>query len=109
MAGSNGIVEYVGLEGDDLFPLAYPMTHIGGHTFLTAQLRVGCRMLLIEIFDPQRSPLVMAEYGATILGSAPPFFHAYPGAQRAHGSEPLFPRLRIGMSGGAPPPPALHY
>jgi acyl-coenzyme A synthetase/AMP-(fatty) acid ligase len=109
MAGSNGIVENVGINADDVFPLAYPVTHVGGHTFVTTQLRVGCRMLLIEIFDAERSPLVMAEHGATLLGSAPPFFHAYLNAQRAHGPAPLFPALRMGMSGGAPSPPELHY
>jgi cyclohexanecarboxylate-CoA ligase len=109
MAGSNGVVEEVGLSGDDVFPLAYPITHIGGHCFVTAQLRVGCQVLLIEIFDAARSPVVMAEHHATGLGSAPPFFHAYLAAQRAHGPDPLFPRLRMGMSGGAPSPPELHY
>jgi len=107
MAGSNGMVELVGVQPDDLFPMAYPLTHIGGHTFVTTQLRVGCRVLLIEQFDPVSSPLVMAEHGATLLGSAPPFFHAYLQAQRAAGRR-LFPELRFGMSGGAPSPPILH-
>jgi cyclohexanecarboxylate-CoA ligase len=107
MAGANGIVEIVGVDRGDVFPMAFPITHIGGNTFITAQLRVGCRLLLIEQFDARRSPLVMAEHGATILGSAPPFFHAYLQAQReAEGR--LFPRLRFGMSGGAPSPPSLH-
>jgi acyl-CoA synthetase (AMP-forming)/AMP-acid ligase II len=108
MAGSNGMVEQVGVQTDDVFPLAYPITHIGGHTFVTTQLRVGCAVVLIEQFDAQRSPLVMAEHGATLLGSAVPFFHAYLEAQRVHGAERLFPRLRFGMSGGAPSPPELH-
>jgi acyl-CoA synthetase (AMP-forming)/AMP-acid ligase II len=43
------------------------------------------------------------------VGSAPPFFHAYLAAQREHGAEPLFSKLRMGMSGGAPSPPELHY
>jgi acyl-coenzyme A synthetase/AMP-(fatty) acid ligase len=69
MAGANGIVEIVGLQLDDVFPMAFPITHIGGNTFMTALLRVGCRVLLIEQFDTRRSPLVMADHGATILGS----------------------------------------
>jgi acyl-coenzyme A synthetase/AMP-(fatty) acid ligase len=108
MAGSNGIVEIVGLRPDDVFPMAYPITHVGGHAFMTAQLRVGCKVVLIEQFDAGRSPGVMAQHGATILGSAPPFFHAYLQAQRQHGERRLFPRLRMGMSGGAPSPPELH-
>ncbi len=101
MAGANGIVETVGLQLDDVFPMAFPITHIGGNTFMTALLRVGCRVLLIEQFDARRSPLVMADHGATILGSAPPFFHAYLQAQRG-AAGPLFPHLRFGMSGGLP-------
>jgi cyclohexanecarboxylate-CoA ligase len=107
MAGANGIVEIVGVQRDDVFPMAFPITHIGGNTFMTALLRVGCRLLLIEQFDARQSPLVMAEHGATILGSAPPFFHAYLQAQREAGGT-LFPHLRFGMSGGAPSPPSLH-
>jgi acyl-CoA synthetase (AMP-forming)/AMP-acid ligase II len=108
MAGANGLVELVGISADDVFPMAFPITHIGGHTSLTAQLRVGCRLVLIEQFDARLSPKVMAEHGATLLGSAPPFFQAYLQAQRDHGSGRLFPALRMGMSGGAPSPPTLH-
>ena len=38
-----------------------------------------------------------------------PFFHAYLAAQRKHGPEPLYPRVRAFISGGAPKPPELHY
>src|SRR5690606_37861328 len=54
------------------------------------------------------SPRIMAERGATLLGSALPFFVAYLAAQRAHGDKPLFPRLRVCVNGGAPKPPTLH-
>ena len=53
----------------------------------------------IEAFDAQRSPLVMADNRATILGSALPFFQAYIAAQRAHGDEPLFPEPAGGRAG----------
>jgi acyl-CoA synthetase (AMP-forming)/AMP-acid ligase II len=109
MAGSNGTAEHVGFTEDDVFPLAFPITHIGGHTTLTGQLRSGMRIFLVEVFDPVRSPLVMAAQGATLLGSAVPFFLAYLEAQRVHGSEKLFPNLRACPSGGAPSPPELHY
>jgi acyl-CoA synthetase (AMP-forming)/AMP-acid ligase II len=101
-------VVYVGLCDDDVFPMAFPLAHIGGATFLTAQLRVPIRVMLCELFDPRTSPAAMAAAGATILGSAVPFFHAYLAAQREHGRERLFPRLRLAMNGGAPCPPELH-
>lgn len=108
LASAVNFVEGVRFQPEDLFPMAFPLTHIGGAMVLTAQLRVGSRVLLVEAFDPATSPLLMAERGATILGSALPFFHAYLAAQRQHGAEPLFPRLRICVAGGAPVPPELH-
>jgi cyclohexanecarboxylate-CoA ligase len=109
MAGSNGVVENMGFNADDVFPFPAPVTHIGGICFVTAQLRVGFRIVLMEIFDADRSPHVMADHGATVVGSATPFFHAYLNAQRTKGAEPLFPRLRMAMSGGAPIPPELNF
>ena len=107
MHGSNGTVHNLGLTADDLFPIAFPVAHIGGPTFLAAQFRTGARTLLVEAFDAQRSPLAMARAGATMLGSAVPFYLAYIAAQRAHGDEPLFPRLRSCPGGGAPVPPEI--
>ena len=109
IAGSNALVDLVGIDSDDVFPMVFPVTHIGGPAFLAAQLRVGCRLLVVDIFDPVVTPAVMAEHGVTILGSAPPFFQAYLEAQKAHGPDRLFTRLRMGMSGGAPSPPELHF
>jgi acyl-CoA synthetase (AMP-forming)/AMP-acid ligase II len=105
--GSNGIVQNVGITADDLFPIAYPMPHIGGPTFVAAQLRTGARTLLVESFDPVRSPIDMARAGATMLGSAVPFYLAYIAAQRAFGDAPLFPALRSCPGGGAPTPPEI--
>jgi acyl-CoA synthetase (AMP-forming)/AMP-acid ligase II len=108
MAASNGMLVNMGFEPDDVYPIAWPFTHIGGVAMLTTMLTAGAQLCLLETFDPVTSPLVMAEMGATILGSAVPFFHAYMAAQRRHGDEPLFPKLRMGVSGGAPRPDELH-
>jgi acyl-CoA synthetase (AMP-forming)/AMP-acid ligase II len=106
-ASSNVGVDQWRLTADDVLPIAFPVSHIGGIMTFTAMVRAGGRLVLMESFDPVESPLVMAERGATLLGSAVPFFLAYLGAQRRHGDEPLFPRLRNVMAGGAPVPPAL--
>ncbi len=108
LAGSSGWIMGVQPSPDEVVPIPFPLTHIGGMSLLAASLRVGHRIVLIEAFDAQRSPLVMAENGATVLGSALPFFQAYIAAQRAHGSEPLYPDLRAGVQGGAPNSPELH-
>lgn len=106
-SASNGFVQV--LNADDVMPCPFPITHVGGICLMTAALRLGFRFGLLEVFDPKRSPAAMAEMGATILGSALPFFLAYLEAQREHGAEKLFPNLRFCGAGGAPTPPEMHY
>jgi acyl-CoA synthetase (AMP-forming)/AMP-acid ligase II len=108
ISSSNIAVRDWGLVADSVFPVAIPLTHIGGIMLIAAQMRIGFTIGIIEAFDPAASPLAMAEMGATHLGSAVPFFLAYLEAQRRHGSEPLFPNLRTCIAGGAPLPPELH-
>lgn len=108
MNGANGEIFNKAVRPDDLMPVPFPLTHIGGINLTTVALMVGCRFLLLEAFDPVESPLLMAERGSTLLGSALPFFRAYIDAQHRHGDEPLFPKLRWCVNGGAPKPPLLH-
>lgn len=89
-------------QPDDVFPVAFPLTHIGGVVWFITALRAGFALQLMDIFDPTTSPMEMASAGATILGSATPFFEAYLAAQREHGPARLFPRLRCCLAGGAP-------
>lgn len=96
-------------DGDDVSPVAFPFTHIGGIAQTVTSLYTGAPMVLFEAFDKVASPIVMAAHGATKLGSSLPFFLAFAAAQREHGSAPLFPRLRSLASGGAPKPPGLFF
>jgi non-ribosomal peptide synthetase component E (peptide arylation enzyme) len=109
MYAATGLLDDLRLGPDDRYPIAFPITHIGGSALLTGQLVSGCCLGVVEIFDPVRSPRFMADMGATLLGSALPFLRAYLDAQRAHGSAPLYPALRACASGGAPKPSELHY
>ena len=104
MAGSNGVVHGLGCRASDVYPIAIPVTHIGGVAMLTASLRTGLRIVLFEGFDAETTPGRMASHRPTFLGSAVPFFLAYLAAQDRQGAEPLFPALRLGVSGGAPLP-----
>src|SRR5262249_42488753 len=92
----------------DVMPIAFPVAHIGGVCMLGAALTRGFRLFLVESFDFRRTPFAMANRGATILGSALPFFNAYLAAQREHGTGPRSPRLRACVNGGAPLPPGVH-
>ena len=104
IAASNGIIEQLGFRRGDVYPIAWPFTHIGGVSMLGGVLRAGGSLPLFDTFDPTETPVRMAAHNPTILGSATPFFLAYCAAQRAHGDEPLYPALRICVSGGAPLP-----
>ena len=104
MHGATGPIQTVGTSPDDVNAIAIPISHIGGMTMLTASLMSGTRLALFEAFDPATTPERMAAQGATLLGSAVPFFLAYFDAQRRHGDTPVFPRLRALLGGGAPTP-----
>jgi len=109
MHSATGSITGFGFDGQDCVPIPFPITHIGGMAMMVVSLTTGCRLLLIETFDPVRSPVAIAERGGTRLGSAVPFFHAYLAAQRTYGPAPLFTGLRGFCSGGAPTPPELYY
>ncbi|MCU1364595.1 MAG: fadK 2 [Ilumatobacteraceae bacterium] len=107
IASSYGMTDQFGIDETDVYPIAWPITHIGGVTMLTAVLRNGGRLVLFDSFDPGTTGDRMAEVGPTLLGTGVPFFRAYLDAQRRHGAAPLYPALRAFLAGGAPTPPAI--
>lgn len=102
IAGSAGVVGIVGASSSDVNPIAFPISHIGGAAMLAASLRTGMRLVLFDAFDPVATPVALAAHRPTLLGTATPFFVAFMAAQRAHGTEPLYPALRGCVGGGAP-------
>jgi cyclohexanecarboxylate-CoA ligase len=107
MASARGMNEHLGLGDGDVYPITFPIAHVGGTTMTTAVLRAGGRLVLFDTWDPALTPERAAAHRPTILGTALPFFRAYLDAQRRHGNEPLFPALRTFAAGGAPTPPEL--
>ena len=107
MHAATGPIQAARSSADDVNAVAVPISHIGGMLMLTASLMSGMRLVLFEAFDPATTPERMAAHDATVLGSAVPFFLAYFDAQRRHGGEPLFSRLRALTGGGAPTPPEI--
>ncbi|MGO9385670.1 MAG: class I adenylate-forming enzyme family protein [Mycobacterium sp.] len=102
MAGCAGVLGMLGTSSDDVTPIAFPVSHIGGAAMLAAALTTGMRLVLFDVFDPAMTPLAIAAHRPTLLGSATPFFVAYLAAQDRYGPEPLFPALRGCTGGGAP-------
>jgi acyl-CoA synthetase (AMP-forming)/AMP-acid ligase II len=103
MASSHGVIDLQGIRDGDVYPIVFPVAHIGGIAMLAAALRAGGRLVMFDKWDPGVSPERAAAHRPTILGSAQPFFQAYLDAQRRH-REPLYPHLRCFVAGGAPTP-----
>jgi cyclohexanecarboxylate-CoA ligase len=107
IAAAAGLIEHASFGDGDVYPIAWPVTHIGGVTMFANSLRAGLTLVLFDTWNPATTPLRMAAHRPTMLGSAQPFFRAYIDAQRRNGAEPLFPDLRIITGGGAPLPPEI--
>ena len=107
IASSFGMTDGLGIRAGDVYPIAWPITHIGGISMTSAVLRAGGELVLFDTFDPATTADSMAAVQPTILGTGVPFFRAYLGAQRRHGREPLYPALRAFAAGGAPTPPEI--
>lgn len=102
IAPATGLADMIGITGDDVDPIAFPVAHIGGAVMLATALLTGMRLALFEAFDPATTPLAIAAHNPTFLGTATPFFVGFLEAQRAHGETPLFPHVRGCLAGGAP-------
>ncbi len=107
IASSFGMTDGLGIGAGDVYPIAWPITHIGGISMISAVLRAGGELVLFDRFDPATTADAMAAARPTILGTGVAFFRAYLSAQRRHGREPLYPALRAFTAGGAPTPPEL--
>jgi acyl-CoA synthetase (AMP-forming)/AMP-acid ligase II len=108
IASASAVIHLLGVRADDRDPIPFPIAHIGGISMMVASLVTGLRIVLFDQWDPVKTPERVAAHDPTMLGSAVPFFLAYLNAQERHGSEPLYPRLRIGTGGGAPLPADLN-
>ena len=52
IAGSAGVIGMIGASSDDINPIAFPVSHIGGAAMLAASLLTGMRLVLFDTFDP---------------------------------------------------------
>jgi acyl-CoA synthetase (AMP-forming)/AMP-acid ligase II len=109
MSSSNALLDLMGFRENDVYPIPWPITHIGGASVLASSIRGGVHLVLFETFDPVKSPRRMALYEPTALGTAVPFFRAYLDAAHSNNDAALFPALRFGTFGGAPVPTEIHH
>jgi acyl-CoA synthetase (AMP-forming)/AMP-acid ligase II len=109
MASAFGMAVALELTDADRTALAFPFTHIGGIGILCSALMSGCKMIVIEAFDPPTTIPTLQREGVTLAGSGTPFHMAYLAAQRQQPDTPLFPEVRAFPGGASPKPPQLHY
>jgi len=109
MASATGMVDPVdgiGFSEGDVYPIAWPFTHIGGMTMLATALKGGCRLVLFDSWEGTATAERMAAHHPTVLGSATPFFRAFLDAHAASGGT-LLTNIRACVGGGAPTPVEL--
>jgi acyl-CoA synthetase (AMP-forming)/AMP-acid ligase II len=107
IASSRSMTDRLGVQDGDVYPIAWPVTHIGGASMAAAVLRAGGHLVLLDQFDPSTFGEKIAPLRPTLLGSAVPFFRACLDAQRRRGGDPLYPELRACTAGGAATPPEI--
>ncbi len=109
-AAARGMCEALEVAEDDRVGCVFPFTHIAGAVYVFSAMRYGCTMIVVEAFDAQTTPPLLAANGVTLAGAGTPFHMAYLAYQRAHPDDaPLFPEARAYIGGGAPKPPQLHH
>ena len=104
MASAASLSERLGFGPNDVYPIAWPFTHIGGIAMLVTSLNTGVRLVLFDAFDPATTADRMAAHEPTMLGSAVPFFRAFLDAEHRAEGGTLFPAVRGCVGGGAPIP-----
>jgi len=92
---------------DDMWPIVFPITHVGGIGTLWAQLLAGSSAAIVERYDPDTTIDTLAQYPITIATGGTALVMLYLEAQRRR-RQRLFPRLRVALAGTAPKPPTLH-
>ena len=92
---------------DDMWPIVFPITHVGGIGTLWAQLLAGSSAAMVEQFDPETTIDALAHHPLTMAIGGTALVMLYLEAQRRR-PRPLFPRLRMALAGTAPKPPTLH-
>ncbi len=95
------------MAADDRNGLVFPVTHIGGISWLMGGLMAGYRHIMIESFRADESCEVLRRHGVTVAGAGPAFWAAFVAEQRRHPERKAFPRLRALVGGGAAKPPTI--
>ena len=107
VAGARGVADRYEMVEADRYPVVFPFTHIGGVGMLAVQLLSGAGAIVLEQYDPERSPPLLRRHDVTIPAGGTPLALLYLQYQRRHPERRAFPKSRAVMTGAAPKPPGL--
>lgn len=108
-AANDGMQWSMQVGPQDKAAVVFPITHVGGLVWLFNAMQTGVELLMVETFDPARTPTWLGENGCTCAGAGTVFWLAYLNAQRQlPAGQQLLPDVRIFNGGGAPKPKTLH-
>ncbi len=83
-AAAVGMCERLEVTEADRIGCVFPFTHVAGAVYIFSALAFGCTMLVVEAFDAEATPPILARNGVTLAGAGTPFHMAYLAYQRSH-------------------------
>jgi len=108
-AANDGMQWSMEVGPHDRAAVVFPITHVGGLVWLFNAMQTGVELLMVETFDPARTPEWLGANGCTCAGAGTVFWLTYLNAQRQlPAGQRLLPDVRIFNGGGAPKPKTLH-
>ncbi|THJ72231.1 class I adenylate-forming enzyme family protein, partial [Candidatus Frankia alpina] len=109
LAASATFCDHLAVVPADRLPILLPISHIGGVAHLLTGLQTGCGVIVSRGFDPETTPVALAQAGMTLVGSGTQMLQTYLACQRRQPGVPLFPQARAALCGGAGRPVSLHH
>ncbi len=107
LSTAKGVVSCLALNSDDVVPLVFPFTHIGGIIWLVASLLGGSKVLMVSRFNSELIAF-LDRCGITVGGAGTPFHQAYLRAKLTSGDQPFLSSIRCFPGGATVKPPQLH-
>ena len=104
MASANALLELMGFGENDVYPIPWPITHIGGASVLAASLRGGVHLVLFETFDPADDARPDGSLRADGAGHRCPVLPGLPGRSRASQRSATLSRPAVRMFRRCPRP-----
>ena len=108
MASANALLDLMGFGEGDVYPIPWPITHIGGASVLASSLRGGVHLVLFDTFDPAKDAWPDGSLPTDGVWAQLSRSSGHTWTPRGANDRPLFPSLRFGCFGGAPVPTEIH-